>query len=483
MNPMELSPAPATGKVFGAPLQHLYRRLLQLPQSPRQPELIRTLTQSLADQGLAYHPRTIKRQLLGNIEYIPEPLEHTLVEWVRAKLHHGQRALLEKFAQEKSQVEASQDRSLYIPPQSLTRMADAYLYLHKNLSRRQLALRLASSLEKHDIHIGLETLQAALGGKMQKVRKVLAEELKSYFSEEGYSTPQALETILEKVESEGKQEVLKVGVGEAARWADAYLLKHPGLSKRQLALALQTRLEAKGYHYHLSSIQAVLEGKTHKTRKVILDTLEALLQSEGIDLADLAGLSRESSGPVLEWNRYVSAETISDAVGKLLAQDPQLTRRRIALQLQADLRENNFDLSLSTLQYLLAGKTQRVKKIIADLLESYSQNPDFAAGLAPVVRAGRQSLQKRVEETRARMLAAPETEREAFRRHFLTARRELIRRVSERRSNPAPSGRRRGTKSFDELETVADNFDATPDNGEISISYDVKENLDRMSYG
>lgn len=488
MKNKELVDSPTT-KVFGAPLQNLYQDLLRTPRAPRQPDLIRALSQSLESQGLHYHPRTLKRQLLGSIEYIPEPLEKTLLLWIEAQAIPGKKALIDRFTQEKSALAKSKDDSLYVPPAFLQQMADGYLYRHKELSRRKLALKLGSSLEAKGVSIGLETLQAALSGKTQKVRKVLEEELLGYFLAEGLADRAAVEAYIEAAEGAGKQEVQKIEVGDLSHYADAFLLKHRGLSKRQLALRLQLRLQEKGYAYHLSSLQSVLEGKTHKTRKVIVDTLQELLQADGLDASDkIADFVRSAEGAPLEWSHYVSAEAIPGQVEGLLQSRPGLTRRQIALQLKEDLSKKDFRFSLSTLQYLLAGKTQRIKKVVADLLEEYLKPGGMPAFAGPTrtlysLHGGRQALQKRVEENLSRYLAASGPDRETLHQAFLQARWELIRRISLKRDQPAPTRRPASTRNrlgYDEPGTNEGFFEGGGDAAEIPVAYDVREAIDRL---
>ncbi|MFO1463544.1 MAG: hypothetical protein U1F66_07175 [bacterium] len=488
---MESKVAPDLGlnKVFGAPLQNLYRALLRGPRAPRQPELIRALGNSLAAQGLRYHPRTLKRQLLGSIEYIPESLETSLLEWLASHPVSGQKALVDNFRREKQALEKSQDESLYVPPRFLQNMADAYLFRHKDLSRRKLALQLSSSLQEKGVSIGLETLQAALSGKTQKVRKVLEEEMLSYFRKEGLADRAAVEAYLQEARQAGGEEVRKIEVGDLSEWADAYLLKHRGLSKRQLALRLQQRLRERGYAYHLSSLQSVLEGKTHKTRKVIVDTLRELLQAEGLDASEqISEFVRSAEGVPLAWSQYVDAKEVPRWVESLLQGQPGLTRRQIALQLQEDLRKQEFRFSLSTLQYLLAGKTQRIKQVVAETLEGYLKPgglPNFQAAARRMValHGGRQELQRRVLECYQRFQSAQDQDREALRQAFIAARWDLIRKIALKRSQPAPSrhpssSRRRA--EFEDPDATEVVFEPAGEGADIPVAYGVRESLDRL---
>ncbi|MCE9625207.1 MAG: hypothetical protein K8R69_07135, partial [Deltaproteobacteria bacterium] len=432
----------------------------------------------------------LKRQLLGSIEYIPEPLEKTLLGWIESNPVSGSKNLIETFQGQKAALENSNDDSLYVPPAFLNQMADAYLFRHKDLSRRKLALKLGASLQKKNISIGLETLQAALSGKTQKVRKVLEEELLGYFREDGLSDRGSIEAFLKETEANGGQEVQKIEVGDLSPWADAYLMKHRGLSKRQLALRLQQTLQAKGYVYHLSSLQSVLEGKTHKTRKVIFDTLQQLLQADGLDASErVADYVNSGEGGPLEWNHYVSAEEVPNQVERLLQSHPGITRRQVALQLREDLGKKEFHFSLSTLQYLLAGKTQRIKKVVADLLENYLEpenSPNFhtVRRVSPL-HSGRQALQKRVEESQSRYRDAKGAEKEELKEAFFKARWELIRKVSQKRnqaeSYPAASKRRsRAESGYDESESGEGFFEGGGDSGEIPVAYGVRETVHRL---
>ncbi|HEX5033504.1 MAG TPA: hypothetical protein VFW62_03405, partial [bacterium] len=408
-------------------------------------------------------------------------LEESFLEHLKAKPIAGQKKLLDSFAQSKAALENSSDDSLYVSPKFLTQMADAYLYRHKGLSRRRLALSLSQTLEKRGISIGLETLQAALSNKTQKVRKVLEEELLDYFRAEGFAGRAEVEAYLNETEAAGRGEVRKVEVGDLSQWADAYLLKHPGLSRRQLALQVRDRLEKKGYVYHLSSIQSVLEGKTRKTRQVIVETLKELLESEGLD-TDAAVEPADASR--LDWSHYVSAEGVPAQVQALLDLYAGLTRRQVALKLQEDLQAKGFHFSLSTLQYLLAGKTQRVKKVVIDLLETYAQPGGFPepvkSGRSHGVNGSRQALQKRVEESLERYRMAEGAEREARHELFHEIRWELIRRVALKRQAPVLTSGRRRKDLLGEGENTEGFYEGNADSGEISVAYDVRESLDRL---
>lgn len=477
-------------KVYGRPLQDLYQNLIQTPGTPSQPVLIRQLCTALKKQNLQYHPRTVKRQLLGNIEYVPQALEKALVSWIKSQDKPIYKKLLLGFQNKKTSLESSADRSLYVSPQFFNSMANAYLVLHKNLSRRRLALLLQSELKSKSFSIGLETLQAAIAGKTKKIRKILENELKNLFSKEGYADKTQIEDFLKKVEGNGKKEIEKVAIGDLPEVVDAYLIRSEGISKRQLALRIQERLKKKGYVYHLSSIQSVIEGKTQKTKQVILETVNEMLKEEGFSdpqrIRDYLDSLPESQK---HWHHYISAEKIPGLVQDLLKTYPSLTRRQLALALKEDLTQKNFDFSLNTLQYILAGKTQRTRGIVAELLKDYSQKKEFQERWvlkqhSPAGKKGRPSLGRRLLQTWEKWKQVEGPEREALYREFLSDRELLIKkrwalRHPQRRlrKNAKPQRDRDLYENLSSEESYAGSDASSPD---AEVSLELRSQLDRL---
>lgn len=487
----QMAPASSSsnGKVFGKPLQGLYAKFIKEKGVPCQPDLIREFCHSLSEQGLHYHPRTIKRQLLGNIEYIPEALEKIMVHWIQVQSKLSYQRLLREFKKNKKDLENSHDQTLYVSPQFFTRMGDGYFYLHKQLSRRQLALKLQEALKKKKVIIGLETLQAALAGKNQKIRKVLEDEMKQFFFQEGFETKDKIEKFLEEIQQKGFQEFEKVEVNNIEEIIDAYLLKSLGLSKRQLALKIKDRLEKKGYTYHLSSIQSVIEGKTRKTKRAILDIIHDLLKEEGIDnpenMHDYLNSLSESQR---HWHCYVSADSIPNIVQKLLDQNPTLTRRRLALILQDELNEKGFKFSLNSLQYILGGKTKRTRQVVHETLESYLKGEDFKKLLLRTEdkyssRKGRPSLSYQVLEAFRKFHQAKGEEQNVAHENFLRVRVELIKTRWERRFHKKPGRRSPTWKSPNDLyeNPSPEEYPTTGEMpGDLSSAPEVQIQLDRL---
>ncbi len=480
---------PKKTKIFGRPLQKLYRQLLKVPKAPSQPQLIQLISHQLHEQGLNYHPRTIKRQLLGNIEYIPEVLESALLHWLEMQAPVFNKDLFAEFKKEKKALESSSDQSLYVPPYYFIQMADAYLFRHKQLSRRGLALKLYERLNKRGITIGLETLQASLAGKTKKIRKVLEEEMQKSFFEEGFSSPKEIERLLGEIENDGKQEVQKVSVGNISKMVDAFLLQVPETSKRQLALSLQRELGKKGYGYHLSSLQSVLEGKTQKTKQVILETLFEIFKAGGVEEPEkIIDFVKSADPQQLLSNHYVDAEKVPSLIQELVTLYPTLTRRRIALKLHEDLSARHFRFSLNTLQFILAGKTKRVKKIIVDTLGNYLQKKEAVENFFPETftsaKKGRPSLSHRVLEAYQQFHHAPEKDRDYFHQTFLNSRSQLIQKLWMKKHTKHPlqkSSHPRRTKiHFEDFRPEEPLPNAGYDFPEPGVAFDIEKQFHQL---
>lgn len=487
----ELSPSiPIQHKVFGKPIQDLYTNILNLPKAPHPPAIIGELCRSMEKFGLHYHPRTIKRQLKGNIEYVPEALELALIHWVQDQKLPGSKKSLNNFEKAKKDIENSDDLSLYISPDFFIQMAEGFLFLHKQLSRRKLALLLQIQLEKRKVFIGLETLQAALAGKTQKIRKVIEEELKQLFFEDGFNDKKSLDEYLKKVSSEGKNEIKKVEVENIVEAVDAYLLKTKDISKRQFAIKVKACLEIKGYVYHLSSIQSVIEGKTRKTKKAILETIYEIFADAGISKEEglqkaLLSIPESQRG----WNHYINAEIIPSLVEQIIEQNPSMTRRKLALLMRDDLSENNFNFSLNTLQYILGGKTKRTRKIVLDLIEGYLKDNRLAeawAAKAPQLSSpkGRPSITHRLLEAYDQLAHASPQDRPDLERKFYLTREEMIKRrwTTKFQQTRSPyRGRRRNKSNYwDEMEAGESSQDLAENGNEPSVAYDVESKFDRL---
>jgi hypothetical protein len=217
-----------------------------------------------------------------------------------------------------------------------------------------------------------------------------------------------------------------------------YLFKHKELNHRQLALKIHQDLIDKKSPIHLETIIAVLNGKTKRVRKILQDQLEAYFQQEGLkDRQDIQkyllqqAQIEKNKGENYSWNQLISSTQVIQTVSDLLTKYQSLTRRQLAIQLKEDLGKENLHYSLSTLQWILGGKNQKVKAIIKKYLDLYlNEDKIFRPREEPtnleVKRGGRPSYTQKLTKIYEQVQTASAENRGALFREFMDLREKFI---------------------------------------------------------
>lgn len=437
-------------KVFGKPLQKLYTNLLKSRLAPQSAEVVSYLEKNLIKEGLHYHPRTLKRQLSGKIRYIPEALEHTLLNWLQSeikkpllkskniteqkKLKTHYKKLIKDFEIDQAEIKNSNDEDLYISPEFFLKMARAYTLLKKQTSQRQLAVLIQKKLKQKNLTLGLETIQSVFAGKTKKIRKNLQEALLELFVKEGFASQTEVEKYLDQLDTKQILPNAVVKVGNLPQKIEAYRIRLKLRSKRQLALHIQNQLRAQGYQFHLSSLQSVLEGKTKRTKHIVLETIQNLLKTHEATASYPTKLTETEK----QQHGYVDAKGIPSLVEQVLSKYPFITRRQLALLLRQELKEENFSFSLNSLQFILAGKTKRTRGILLDRLHFYLKDNHFQNIWEQrkdniVNKKGRPSLESRLLEAYSLFQQSSTEESSRRKSQFLAIREEFIQKRWEKK--------------------------------------------------
>lgn len=267
--PHEWGPAQ---RVFGGPLQEKVRRLMKHPQAPSWARLVRDLDEPLKRLGLAYHPRTLKRQLNGKISYVPAGLERAFEEWLEGHRERLGKSWVKDIQSTQTQESAEDDPLLYVPVQNFQNLAKKYLAGHPGLSRRKLALLLQKKLADQNFSVGMEAIQSAVAGKTQRVRHIYEQVLTEMVAE-----------MPEKPGQESAGQSLEYGdAASVPQVVDEILAQNPGFSRRKIAGLLKQELNAHKISMSLNSLQVILSGKTRKTRHLILELLDSWKHPESL---------------------------------------------------------------------------------------------------------------------------------------------------------------------------------------------------------
>ncbi len=166
--------------------------------------------------------------------------------------------------------------------------------------------------------------------------------------------------------SKDRDPLLYVPVQQFLQLARTYQQRRPGFSRRKLALLLQKRLEAKGFSVGMEAIQSAIAGKTQRVRLIYEQEMAALVEELPIEN------STTIEQPAMS---YGDATMIPQWVDEILPNHPGLSRRRLAGMLQQELQSREISMSLNSLQVILSGKTQKTRRLVLDLLDSWRDAP------------------------------------------------------------------------------------------------------------
>lgn len=169
-------------KVGGKVVQNLYKSLLKHRKGPAPEGLIHDLHRALGKKGISLHPRTLKRQLEGQVASVPEALEIALGTWMQRRRARGFGKLIKQWEGERKKrlPEPEPKAPGYVTADHLPRLVESLLKDHPYLTRRQLALLLREDLKEKGTEFSLNTLQYILAGKTKKTRPVVLEVLTHY---------------------------------------------------------------------------------------------------------------------------------------------------------------------------------------------------------------------------------------------------------------------------------------------------------------
>ncbi len=152
-----------------------------------------------------------------------------------------------------------------------------------------------------------------------------------------------------------------------------FVEQNPGLSREALARELRERLAARGIEYHLRTLKRQISGAVATVPPEVLTTLRTII-SESPGSGALAG---DEKAAMLEKLRvddadvqpiYVARERILPFAELWLYLHPEESKRALAMRLRAELEKVDIRLNIDSLQSILAGKQQLVRREVKEAL-------------------------------------------------------------------------------------------------------------------
>lgn len=155
-----------------------------------------------------------------------------------------------------------------------------------------------------------------------------------------------------------------------------FVEKNPGLSREALARDLRERLAASGVDYHLRTLKRQISGAVATVPPEVLMTLRTII-SESAPNGGEAGADEQAAmlvgldeGVAEAQPTYVARERVLPYAELWLYLHPDQSKRALAMLLRTQLESFDIRLNIDSLQSILAGKQQLVRREIKDALLS-----------------------------------------------------------------------------------------------------------------
>ncbi len=359
----------ATERIPGATFRATVARFVERNPGMSREALARTLRERLSERGIDYHLRTLKRQISGAVATVPPEVLGTLRDIITESVGNdvapgssGEHAM----GLPDLDFDSADIAPAYIACERALPLAELWLYLHPESSKRALAMRLRTELEKINIRLNIDSLQSILAGKQQLVRREIKEALLAMLGEDGIENAAAADSRWQ--EMQGEIRVSNEGrFFEDARkihdLAKAWKVRHKEPSSRKLALKLRQNLAERGIEMGLPHIQKLVDGRAHRVRHGVAAAIEGILQSDVAPVSDIVVATSEPAVNELDL-AWVQAEPIASMALKFVAGKPGMTMRKLSIQISRVVEQFGYATSPNTIQPILGGHKKKTRGFI-----------------------------------------------------------------------------------------------------------------------
>jgi len=324
--------------------------------------LARDLREALSFRGIGYHLRTLKRQLSGCVATVPPEVDRALRDLITSSA--GADAV---SAIEDALVEAGlggqtlATAPTYIACERMLPLAQLWLHLHPEQSKRALAFQLRDELARLQIRLNVDSLQSILAGKQRLVRREIQDALLAMLERDGVTSQADAEVRWKSM----RREILDSQDGrvfESARriheLARAWKIEHKEPSSRRLAIFLKQRLAEQGIKIGLPHVQKLVDGRARRVRHALSRAIEEILRGGAPKGAT------QPTGTVELDLAWVRAEPIAELARRHVAARPGMTMRKLAIQIATVVQELGYMSSPNTIQPILGGHKKKTRGFI-----------------------------------------------------------------------------------------------------------------------
>lgn len=354
-------------RIPGAYSRALARLLTQADGGPSVWALARLLRDRLRTRGVHYHPRTLRRQLRGDVSTVPRAVELELVALVGERLDlHTEQAITAQLDECGLEVSEETRAGPRVPSRRVVRLARLWLHLHPERSKRSLAHELAADLARQGVTLAPGHLEAALGGRGRTVRREVLDLLLRYLEPHGVRTEDDARKLLEDrkhdvAQAEAGRELVSSATVEPL--VKVWQRRGTGTSIRRLAALVHTELARRGQRVSQSYLQSQLGRRRAGIRREVVDALENVVrESLPPHLSLETELERSVDNPLTAADAaWVATAPMAELADAWLAEHPEVSRRQLAIRIARTVRRMGYQTTHNTVQVILAGKTTRTR--------------------------------------------------------------------------------------------------------------------------
>ena len=360
--------------------------------------LAHKLREDLESHGITYHFRTLKRQISGFIDTVPPEVESALAKVVFNGNDQRSGVDIRQLCAEAGIGRPNgNDSPAYVLSGKVLPLAQLWLHLNPQASKRALAVRLQRDIEEQSISYTVGTLEAILAGKNRLfVSPAIGDRLLEYLRDAGINSRTEAEARIQ-AQAEAIRRSLDarefVPIGRFHELCLLWLWKHREATARQLSTALRQKLSERGVGMKLDALQRAVSGRPRQVRCQLQEALEDVLlpdlpPSQDLDTAlATTWRERERRRHDMDW---VRVEPIAAMVKTWLERHPGMSKRQLAIRLSARIREMGYSMCHDTLQPILGGWKKKTRRFVyrAMLIDCPSVKCLTKSCVYPAIREG-----------------------------------------------------------------------------------------------
>lgn len=366
-------------RVPGAFFRAMGALFLKIDAGVSREALAHTLTRRLEAAGISYNVRTLKRQLNGAVSSIPPEVEKEMRQLMVERNDLATEGDIER-ALVASEIEFPQGERLstHVLVERILPLAQLWLHLNPDKSKRVLASHLREGLGDEGSHYTVNSLQSILAGKKRLAQRAVQRLLLAYLGEHRVASEADARTRAKELKADIARSLKRRDFVDARKFRQLcrlWQLHHHEPSTVRLARLLEERLVRRNISRHVQHLQKAITGTSRRIRSAFLEAMEEVMREEvcGRASTETDLLAARTSAQLAADLRWIPAEPVAALARQWLTGQPGVSQRQLAIRVSQAVNRIGFSYSPSTVQPILGGWKRRTRGFVRRaLLEQWN---------------------------------------------------------------------------------------------------------------